>query len=169
MSQEQTIDVLIIFDTETIIEKYGKNTDSNNPTQITQQDLIYMVTKQGNAVSGEAGNELKVAAKTMDEIRWHETTLSLNADAEAILYKFIATQGQDLISTPEAFLATVKTPLPNPADPQKPTMQEVQTYFWNSIILKPGQVTYHFQFMIVDRDGTVQGYYWWDPYIQITD
>ena len=83
--------------------------------------------------------------------------------------RIVPASGGNLISTPEPLEVEVKTPLPNPADPTKPTSQTIQSYFWNTTVLSPGDVTYHFNFMILDRDGNVQGYYWWDPFIHITD
>lgn len=169
MENNQIIDVLIVVDAETIIDKNGKNTDPANPVQITTPGLIFMVTKQANAVTGEAGTELNLSAQSMDVIRWREATLSLNSEVDAILYKFVAVSGGDLISTPQPLLATVNTPLPNPADPTKPESQTVKTFFWNCNVLSKGKVTYHFQFILVDRNGEIQGYYWWDPFITITD
>lgn len=169
MSTQEIIDVLVAVDAETIINKFGKNTDPNNPTQITDPKLIFMITKSADAVSGNAGNELKIAAKTLDVIRWRETSLSLNAVYSALLYKFVATSGGNLISPPFPLLAKDQTPLPDPSNPTVPKTQTIETYFWNCTVLEPGEVTYHFSFMIVDRSGNIQGYYWWDPYIQITD
>ena len=168
MSEQEIIDVAIVVDAETIISQYGGNTTPQTPTQITA-GLIYMITKQADVVSGNAGNELTVAAKTLDIIRWRETTLSLNADYDAILYKFVPSSGGNLISTPAPLEVDVNTPLPNPADPLHPGTQTIKNYFWQSTVLSAGSVEYHFMFMIIDRDGTVQGYYWWDPYITITD
>jgi nematocidal protein AidA len=167
MEEQQIIDVLVVVDAETIIESYGKNTDPSNPTQVTA-GLIYMITKQADVVSGNAGNELNFKARTLDVIRWRETTLSLSAAYDAILYGFVAAAGGDLISPPLPLLADVRTPLPNPADPTHPGAQTIKSYFWTSTVLAAGSVTYHFNFMIVDRDGVVQGYYWWDPFIQVT-
>jgi hypothetical protein len=128
-----------------------------------------MITKQADALSGNAGNELQIAAQTLDIIRWRETTLSLNAAYTSILYKFVAASGGNLISPPAPLEVEVKTPLPNPANPTQPGSQTIKSYFWNTTVLDPGDVTYHFSFMIVDRGGNVQGYYWWDPFIHITD
>ena len=166
---DEIIDVLVAVDTDTIISKYGTNTDSTNPVQITDPSLIFMITKQADAVSGNAGSELKIGAKTLDTIRWRETSLSLNAVYSTLLYKFVSSSGEDLISPPTPLLAEVQDPLPDPSNPTSPKTQTIESYFWNSTVLKAGNVTYHFNFMILDRTGAVQGYYWWDPYIQITD
>ena len=167
---EKIIDILIAVDTETIISTYGTNTDSNNPVQVANAaNLIYMIVRSDEVVTGNGGTELKVAAQTLDVIRWRETSLTLNATYSTILYEFVAISGDDLISNPIPLIVEVEDPLPVPADPLHPTTQEIQSYFWNCTVLKAGTVTYHFKFMIMDRDNKVQGYYWWDPYIQITD
>lgn len=167
--EDQIIDVLIAIDAETIISQLGTNTDPNNPAQVTDATLIYMVTKQADAMSGNAGNELNIKAETEDVIRWRETSLSLNSDYVGILYGFQQTGGGDqLISPPTPLQATVTTPLPNPADPLHPTTQQIENYFWETTVLNPGTVTYHFKFMIIDRHSKVLGYYWWDPFITIS-
>jgi hypothetical protein len=159
------IDIQITFDAQTIAQSYGHNGDPNNPVQVAS-NLIYMVTAQADALNGNGGGELTVYAQTEDTIRWREATTS--PDYSAILYAFIPTQGAGLISTPQALEATVTVPLPDPDDPTHPNTQTIQDYFWNSTVLNPGQVTYHFWFMIVSRQGDVLGYYWWDPFISIS-
>ncbi|MEO0731416.1 MAG: inclusion body family protein [Bacteroidota bacterium] len=168
-ANESIIDVLISIDADTILSKYGKGTDPANPRQITDKSLIYMITRQDDQVSGNAGAELNVKAETLDTIRWRETSLTLNAAYSAILYKFVATAGGNLISPPVPLIVEVDEPLPDPNDLLHPKSQTVKNYFWNCNVLQAGSVTYHFNFMIVDRHGDVQGYYWWDPFITITD
>jgi hypothetical protein len=165
-----TIDVLVTFDAEGIIATFGPNGDPNNPVQIpvtNPPQWIFMVTDQAGVLSGQGGSELNVTAQTEDTIRWREVTPG--PDYESILYAFDPTGGGNLISTPQAMLATVTEPLPNPANPTVPNRQTVQDYLWNCVVTGAGQVTYHFSFMIVDRAGNVQGYYWWDPFITIND
>ncbi len=162
------IDVLVAIDADTILKTYGPNADAAHPVQVTNPGLIFMLTKQANALSGEAGAELNLSAQTMDVIRWRETTMSLNSDYTGILYAFVPAAGANLISTPVPLEADVTEPLPNPAKPTVPNSQTVKSYFWNSTVIAAGQVTYHFQFLICDRTGAVQGYYWWDPFITIS-
>lgn len=167
---EKIIDVLIAIDTESIINDYGTNTDPNSPAQVaTDKNYIYMIVRSDEAVSGNAGAELTIAAKTLDVIRWRETSLTLNATYSTILYEFDSTNADGLITTPQPIVVEVKTPLPVASDPLHPSTQTINDYFWNCTVEKAGSVTYHFKFMILDRDNNVQGYYWWDPFIQITD
>ena len=165
-----TIDVLIAVDAESIVSKYGKNNDPNNPTFIPYgSQLIFMITKRDNVLSGQGGSELKIQANTLDTIRWRQTTLSLNAENDAILYQFVPSRGGNLIAPPRPEIATVKTALPDPNDPTSPNFQTIQNYFWNTTAEKPGNVTYSFRFAIVDRHDNILGYYSWDPFIEISD
>lgn len=166
---EQIIDVLCVMDAETIIDTLAKSTDAGTPTQVTDPNLIHMVVKAGDVVSGGGGSELNIKAKTLDVIRWRSTSMSLNAAYDTLLYKFVTTGGGDLISPPVPLIVESQVPLPNPSDPTKPESQTIQNYFWNSTVEKTGTVTYHFNFAIYGRDVSLVGYYWWDPYITISD
>ncbi|MGP5309960.1 inclusion body family protein [Vreelandella alkaliphila] len=167
---EKIIDVLIAIDAESVIQKYGTNTDSDNPQQIaTSENFIYMIVRSDEAVSGNGGAELTIAAQTLDVIRWRETSLTLNGTYSTILYEFDSTNSDGLITPPQPIIVEVNTPLPVASDPLHPSTQTINDYFWNCTVTRAGNVTYHFKFMIVDRDNNVQGYYWWDPFIQITD
>lgn len=157
------IDIQITFDAATILDRYKGNSDPGNPTRISG-DLVYMVTNQGSVVTGEGGGELNITARTEDTLRWREATL--NPDYSAILYAFLPPTG--LITPPQPMLETVAVPLPNAANPLQPGRQTIQDYFWNSIVLNPGQLAYTIQLMVVARNGEVQGYYSWDPFITIT-
>jgi nematocidal protein AidA len=161
------IDVLIAFDTETIIQTYRTpSQDPNNPTPVTP-NLIYMMVRQGNALSGQAGGELNVKAQIDDVIRWRETTLSLSADSNAILYKYTPWIGGDLISPAVVRISHPTVPIPNPNDPLHPTTQQITSHYWTSDVLDQGRVIYSFRFFIMDRNEKVIGYYYWDPYVTI--
>lgn len=159
-------DVLVSIDTEAILKQYGKNNSQGNPPNIDAR-YVYMTVTQGQAISGQAGGELNIAAAVGDVIRWRETSLSLSFEQSCIFYKFIGNQGGDLISPPALREAEVVVPVPNPQDPSKYKTQKVSNFYWTCDTLKVGHVTYHFQFMVVDRSGTLCGCYQWDPFITI--
>jgi len=118
---------------------------------------------------GQASKELKISVKTLDAIRWRSTTLSLNSANFCLLYDFKLVSGDNIISTPEPLLAEVTTPLPDLSDPLKFKKQKIQNYYWNSSAVKKGEATYTFYFIILDRDNTPLGYYYWDPFIQVSE
>ncbi|MEW1847670.1 inclusion body family protein [Nonomuraea angiospora] len=161
------INVLIAIDAETILERFGKNTDPDRPTSIPDSsNLIYMTTRQ-NQLGSTPGSELTVNASPMDIIRWRETTLSLNSEYTGILYRFNTLAGKDLISAPAPRSVVLSEPQPNGQDPLNPTTQKISSYYWECEVLDTGTVTYNFSFMILNRKGEKQGYYCWDPFINI--
>jgi hypothetical protein len=162
-------DVLTAIDTATVLLKYpnaSKNPDA--PTQIDPK-YVYMITNQDNAISGQAGGELNLKAQVGDLIRWRETSLSLGFETAAIFYKFIGNVGNELISTPTPRTAEASLPYPNNSKPSVPVCQKISNYYWSSETLKTGSVTYHFNFMIVDRSCSALGFFSWDPFITISN
>ncbi|KVD78920.1 inclusion body protein [Burkholderia sp. ABCPW 14] len=157
-------DVLVAVDTETILQKYPNASNPNNPLLIDWHH-IDLITNQDNVISGQAGGELNLKAEAGDLVRWRESSVSLGFEKQVIFYKFIANQGGELITTPR--LAETSLPVPNTSDPAKPKCQTVQNYFWSSEVLKRGRVTYHFQFVILDRRCQICGCCQWDPFITI--
>lgn len=157
------IDIQMTFDAVTILDTYKGNSDPDNPVGISA-NLVYMVTNQGNVVTGEGGGELNVSAQTDDTLRWREA--ALNPEYSVLLYAFTPATG--LISPPQSLQSTITVPVPNPGNPLQPGRQTIQDYFWQATVLNPGTLTYHFSFMIVARSGAELGYYAWDPFITIT-
>jgi hypothetical protein len=166
-----TIDVLVVFDAATILANHpNPSQNSGSPTPVG--DGIFMIVDAAHAAGDQAGTELTVNAETGDTIRWRESTLA-STDYEALLYGFASEQRpntpqQPLITTPTPILITVTEPFPNPATPAVPQTQTVQDYFWNCTVENAGSLTYQFQFMLISREGAVQGYFTWDPFINIT-
>jgi len=160
------VDILMIMDAETLVQQYPKGT-ADNPT-VVPEPLIYLVTDSQYVDFGQASKELKINIKTLDEIRWRSTSLSMNSSYYSLLYKFELKNGNPIISTPVPLLAKVQVPLPDMSNPTVPKTQEVENYFWSSTSLSEGEITYTFYFMILDRDNNPLGYYYWDPFIKIT-
>lgn len=161
------VDILMVIDAETLVKNYPKGT-VQNPT-VVPAPLIYLIADSKYVDFGQATKELKIAIKTLDEIRWRSTSLSLESVYYSLLYKFELVHGNPLISEPTPLLADVQVPLPDMHDPLHPKTQTIKNYFWSSTSLSSGEMTYTFYFMILDRDNTPLGYYFWDPFIKITD
>jgi hypothetical protein len=168
------IDVLVVFDVDSILEKYPTpSKDPQNPTGLNGNDigLIHMLVKQLRVMDGASGGELRFSAKTNDIIRWREETFSdnINSDVDVQLYGFLVTQGDGLIDKPQLKNVEVKKIIGNPTDPLSPTFQTITDSFWQTTVLKPGDVTYHWRFMITDEKNDKLGYFEWDPFIHITE
>lgn len=163
--------VLITFDAETLMELYpSPSLNPDRPTFISSSDkVIFMVTKTEDALCGQGGSNLNIKANPSDIIRWRETTLERNTGKNVQLYKYVASSS-DLITAPAIQPVSVTIPIPNANDPLHPTKyQKIADYFWQSTVCDTGRIVYNFYFMILKRDGTVLGYFRWDPYITITN
>ncbi len=176
MDNQSIIDVLVVFDVDSILEKYPTpSKDPQSPTQISDvQDykgLIHMLVKQSRAIDGMSGGELRFSAKTNDIVRWREETFSdnINSDVDVQLYGFSVTQGDGLIDKPQLKNVEVKKIVGNTNDPLSPTYQTITDSYWQTTVLKPGDVTYHWRFLITDDKNEKLGYFEWDPYIHITE
>lgn len=164
---ENIINILMVMDADTLVEKYPGGT-ATNPIVIPEP-LIYLVCDSAYVDFGQASKELKIAVKSLDEIRWRSTSISQDSANFSLLYAFKLVNGDNIISPPVALEAEAAEPLPDPTNPIAPKTQTVQNYFWNSTALSQGEATYTFYFMILDREGNPQGYYYWDPFIKITE
>lgn len=161
----EIINVLVAIDSDNILKKYGTNNSPDNPVYITGPDQIFMITEPDNVLSGQASEELVLKGTPGDVIRWRE--ISSCMEFNVLLYKFVPTAGATLISDPQSLVHSTTIPLPNPSDPLHPITEEIDTSFWSSEVLRIGDVTYKFYFMILDHANKIQGYYCWDPYIHI--
>lgn len=163
---EQIVDILMVIDAETLLATVPPGTVAA-PAPVGEE-LIWLIVRSGNAVFGQGSKELKIKARTMDTIRWRCASISLNGAYSGMLYKFFTLKGGELLSPAQPMNAEVSVPLPNTQDPTQPGRQTITSSFWSSTILKAGEVTYAFCFLVLDRGGTVLGAYKWDPFIQIT-
>lgn len=162
-----TIDVTIVFDAEGILNKYGEKQSKPPAFITTQNEQIHMITKKGDAISGQGGSNLKIRAYPSQNIRWYATTLTLNSRFSAVLYSFQATKGGSLISKPVPKIVSVDSALPDP--PENPKSQPIKVFFWETTIEEKGTVVYHFDFLIFDNHAKkILGFYTWDPEIQIS-
>lgn len=163
-----TADVMITIDSETIVTTYGRNTNSANPPLINP-NYIYMVVAQKNVINGQGGGELSLRVRVGDNIRWRESSLSGGTEQQVLMYQFVSTDpSNQLISNPEPLVTHPTVPMPDPNNPTRPTPTEITDNFWQCTAKNRGSVTYHFKFMVTDRDCNVLGYYQWDPFITIT-
>ncbi|WP_424889331.1 inclusion body family protein [Streptomyces sp. XH2] len=162
----QIIDVLVTFDAYTIVKNYPASTNPDRPTGISSS-LIYMTTRQDRII-GYPGAELNLKANPLDVIRWRESTLSLNTEYSALLYRFVPKSGEELISPPGPLVAEVVVPYPMRKPPEYSfETQDIKGHHWGTTALATGTVVYEFYFQLIDGSGKRIGYYRWDPRITI--
>lgn len=165
------VNVLISIDAETILSKFGKNSNSDEPQYISNaDDYITMLVRQKNVIEKQKASELHVKLPLQKSVRWRGTTLTMNSEYTCLLYKHeMFGTNNEIISDPQPYLVQgLQVPLPNKKDPLNPTTQKINSYFWGAVAEKEGSQNYYFRFMILNRTGEKQGYYKWDPKITVT-
>ncbi|MEM7537778.1 MAG: inclusion body family protein [Chloroflexota bacterium] len=164
----KVIDILIVVDAETIIKDYGRNNEPAEAAQINS-DHVFMTVKEDQALSGQGGGDLEIKANVGDILRWRQTTISLGSGYSAMLCEFKQTAGKDLIINDGPRTNKVIVPLPNPNDVYHPNTQVITDYHWNGEVNDYGSEYYAFLFLITDRHGKTQGFYSWDPKVQVNE
>jgi hypothetical protein len=163
------LNVLISFDAETIVEQYPNASRNPDAPTYVDQSLIYMTTRHDHIV-GTSGAELNLRAEPRDSVMWRETTLSLNSEYKALLYRYVSSDSRhELIRTPWIEVADGIYPMPKEGSEGTPEFvtQSYKDHYWRTSVKSVGKVTYHFYFQILDRHRKLQGYYQWDPFITI--
>ena len=168
----KVIDIDVMFDTETIEEKYGPGGSSTQPKGIQHAD-VYMVARKAIVASGQATADLSINALVNDSIRWRAESLDGNTDQSAIIYKIVKFSGTQVTSDPEMRVSSPPTPIPNPSDPTSYEAVDTQAdVFLTCDVLKKGTEGYQVWFYIVNKDPdtgqlSTFGYYYWDPTINV--
>ena len=175
MAQE-TINVLVAFDAETIIKQYpNPSKDPAKPTPISNNH-VYMTVRQSNAFAGQGGGELNVKANVEDFIEWRETTMSRGDKYIALLYAYKAgSSGTSPIddvhhTTTDSVNAYLVSQAP---DPEFKT-DAITGHHWTAEVThltKGDRFAYTFSFELLEANpggtSTLIGYYSWDPFITV--
>lgn len=165
------VNIAILIDAEGILADYGNpNPDPSQPIDLGDNAKNYLtMAARHRSTADQWGYELTISLPVGSTVRWREATMSLNTQYRAQLYHYESNDpSQQLLSKPIARTRSVNLPLPNDKDPLKPSLYPGHDYYWTADGLNPGYVTYHWRFMILDKDNHQLGYYTWDPYVHVT-
>ncbi|WP_160298982.1 AidA/PixA family protein [Chromobacterium vaccinii] len=175
------ININAIFDTETILEKYGPGGQPERGIGIYHDD-VYMVTEKDNLFhpSSQATANLWIKADLGDVVRWRSVSVSGDVSQSVIIYKLVRFEGPPdnlpIMRTPEPNLAMPWRPIPQQdaslnVDPLKFNAMQIPDYFLSSAILKSGWEGDEVHFYITQeksgRNIEILGYYRWDPRITV--
>ncbi|PTL80270.1 inclusion body family protein [Vitiosangium sp. GDMCC 1.1324] len=170
---ENLIDILVVIDAESVMQQFTPSSDAGKPTSIgSNPNLIYMFVKWDEVISGDASSGLSVSVSPNNIIRWRGTSLALNTHYSVVLTACEFTQGQNLISSPAPITPSVSVPLPqlngNVVVTNPLPLQNIQDFYFQSVALDTGKVTYTFSFAVTNNDGNVLGYFKWDPSLVVS-
>jgi nematocidal protein AidA len=167
----ETIDVLCAIDCDSLPKL---SQDPDDPAQGLNSS-IYMIVRDANALSGQAGPELNVLASPGDGIRWSVTSLSGNFEHSVHFYRFQASAGKDLLTPPVLVGGvhnhghfTVERILPMGSIPWQGKSEPVPHFHYESVVQAAGKVTCQWWFQVnKTSDGSLAGYGMWSPFITI--
>jgi nematocidal protein AidA len=172
------INVEMVFDTQTLLKKYGNiSQDPQHPTGINHSD-VYMVTEAKYVAdpATQATADLAIKAEVDDVIRWRGLSLSDNISQSAIPYKIQKFDGQQVTTVPVPSEATPWVPVPNQnpdksVDPLHYTAQKIPNYYLGCDVTDSGKEAYQVWFYIAEQvtgsQVNVLGYLYWDPSISV--
>jgi len=165
------VNIAILVDAEGILAAYGnQESTADAPIGIGSDigNYLTMATRHSDT-SGQWGPELTISLPVNSTVRWRESTMSLNTQYRAQLYRYVPDDpNQDILSDVTAYTTTVNLPLPNDKDPLNPSLYSGHDYYWQATGQNPGNMSYHWSFMILDKNNNQLGYYTWDPFIEVT-
>ncbi|MBM7119323.1 AidA/PixA family protein [Archangium primigenium] len=169
------IDILTVIDAQSLMSDYGSNRGTqSSPVFLgdNARKYIFMLVKRDRVEGLEANYELRVKVSTEDTLRWRATSLTLNTHNSALLYRWNASQNGALTDGITPVEAWVKAPLPTFNDKGQlsfpPDTQRYPEFYFETDAQATGTVTYQLYFKLLDEQGNTFGYYYWDPYIDIT-
>jgi len=175
------IDIEMVFDAVTIMNKYPKSLDPNKPIGIEHND-VFMITEKTYLDPGHTNTQATAdlwikAFAGADSIRWRSESLSDNVFTSVIVYNIAWFRDQHVTEEPVVKSdATTSVPVPNAdasnkvPDATKFHAETVTKYYLHAEVVKPGTEGYMVYFYITQRDRSsseikVVSYYYWDPTI----
>ncbi|PTL80271.1 AidA/PixA family protein [Vitiosangium sp. GDMCC 1.1324] len=176
-SNDPFIDILTVIDAKSIVSDYSPNqSTSGSPISLGNRanQYVFMLVKRSEAANGiEAIPELNVAAQTGDILRWRTSSLTMNTGYSTLLYQMRlqnnGSPGNELITIPAPYEGSIKIPKPAPdGNGVSIGSQPYKDFYFQSTAQRPGKVTYQLYFMLADNQGKPFGYFYWDPFVTIT-
>jgi hypothetical protein len=171
------IDILTVFDTETIRGLPGQSTDPNKPLGLAHNpakpELAFMVVNQVYLAGNQATADLKIKARRGDYVRWRAASLSGNADQTSVFYRLTHLNGGNVLDLSELKFRTLASSVAVPKD-KNPIVYDIKDQeipYMEAPVINRGTENYSLFFYIVEYDRAQQRYtpyyYWWDPAVQV--
>lgn len=167
------INVLVAVDGATLAQRVKDGSLSagskNAPTSLgsyTQSDVYISMIAQHDYAANQGSSELTITANSSDLVVWTITTFGNNSDYTAFLYggNF---NPSSAMAGPIYANTQVAAHLPDSHGTINTYINHIYTA--TGIVAEVGvQIQYSFSFELIDnKDGSVIGYFMWDPFIQV--
>lgn len=137
----------------------------------SQSDVyIAMITQNSFASNNQGQSELTVKANSGDTLRWTMTSFDGNTDYTAFIYNGVFNPANNI--TPLTYFNMVASQyLPSGSNPTGGlTNYHDNVYVAQGTVVQPGtQIQYYLSFQLVNNsNGSVIGYFMWDPFISVS-
>lgn len=169
-----TIDILTVVDAASIEAAVAAGTLSSGGTITSPVSLgawsqsdayIYMITQTAFVVNEEAQSELSVKANVGDAVRWMITCPGGGTSYNVVL------MGMNF--NPSTAISPFSLPLNlnlyvgSPTVPVKPVA--FTDYSYEGVVTATGSIQYTITFQLLDNNGNNLGFYFWDPFIVVSN
>ncbi|MBN3341821.1 inclusion body family protein [Pectobacterium brasiliense] len=177
-STNNVINVIVIIDTDRIINDpniHSVSKDPAHPTQIGHQ-YSYMVAPNQSVKSGEGTGDLNIQANRDDVIRWTGLSESCNSDSSVLIYGLPRYAGNTVFTGVEFVNSgrlEVEPQETNHTSPLPVKLTEQKHWYAQATINELGTENYQVQFALYYRphggNQELYGYFQWDPTITVTN
>jgi hypothetical protein len=173
-ASSQTVNVLIVIDTEYIKRNYPNGSkDPNNPTGIDHNSQFMICTDPRGPVQGQGTADLSFPANVGDFVSFRGTSIYQNSDDAVIVYGIKYWKGDQVFNTFVTNMVTLTgaaQPDPNQLN-GLPALKVTQNFLsLDSKVARKGTENFYVYIALytLDSSGENQnlfGYYYWDPQI----
>ncbi|RUR99380.1 inclusion body family protein [Pectobacterium polaris] len=174
-SSHNTINIIVVIDTDRIINDKEKETVSKNPDKPTPigHQYSYMVATNESVISGSGTADLNVKANIDDTLRWTGISESGNSDSSVLVYNLPKFAGDTVFTTPQYIKRTRSAMEPGKDSPFPVSFSEQTHWYMQSTLIAKGKEHYQVQFGLYRRgkEGKQElfGYFQWDPTITVNN
>lgn len=154
------IDVITVVDATSLLGLGNPSQDQQHPTE-APSNYVFMVTTQGNALSGNGSSALQIVVNTGDVVALRARGATLSPTYTIAIYAIAFDQGQDLLGAAQLNEVQMQSYYPTHiADPLQFSAQQITVPFWSISALKGGSATGRCSFAILQSGHeTPLGYY----------
>ncbi len=176
MASAETINVLVVIDTEYLKKNYpNPSKDPKHPTGVNHHSQFMICTDPRGPVSGQGTADLSFPANVGDFVSFRGTSIYQNSDDAVIVYGIKYWKGDNVFNNFVTNMVTLEgaaQPDPNSSDglPAKKVSQSFLSL--DSKIRNAGTENFYVYIAVYTMDNTGEnqelfGYFYWDPQVVV--
>ena len=165
---ESHVAVLVIVDAETLLSRYPHASLSSDTPTLVDGAHLYVLAARDIGPLGRNDGHLDLAGRPGVHLRIRGNALALRGEHIVLLHR-MAQDNADVLSPFELVLREALTvPTPNADSLLEPGSQGINDHFWRSQVLAHGEAACDLDFIVLDKDCAILGYFRWRLQISIS-